>query len=167
MVKCLRQSIQEFLKTRLDLSMRSKSNRSLSLLVFDKRRKPKYPEKKPLGASERTNNKLKTNIWRRRWDLNPGHIDGSECLHHCATLAWPRIGPPLSLLLFPVGWLHWWELIASSLRHSFSPLSDYAPTALPWEASALTPAPLLLPLIRLCRSPTTPFPTALSSRMDF
>ena len=93
MVKCLRQSIQEFLKTRLDLSMRSKSNRSLSLLVFDKRRKPKYPEKKPLGASERTNNKLKTNIWRRRWDLNPGHIDGSECLHHCATCVTPDRTP--------------------------------------------------------------------------
>ena len=32
------------------------------------------PGEKPLGAKERTNNKL--NIWLRRRDLNPGHIGG-------------------------------------------------------------------------------------------
>ena len=29
---------------------------------------------KPLEAKERTNNKRKSLIWRRRRDLNPGHI---------------------------------------------------------------------------------------------
>ena len=28
------------------------------MLVFEKRRNPEYPEKKPLGAEKRTNNKL-------------------------------------------------------------------------------------------------------------
>jgi len=28
------------------------------MLVFEERGKPEYPEKKPLGARERTNNKL-------------------------------------------------------------------------------------------------------------
>ena len=30
------------------------------MLVFEERRKPEYPEKKPLGAKERTNNKQPT-----------------------------------------------------------------------------------------------------------
>ena len=34
------------------------SNWNLEMLVFEKREKPEYPEKKPLGARERTNNKL-------------------------------------------------------------------------------------------------------------
>ena len=131
MVKCLRQSIQEFLRTRLDLSMRSKSNWSLSLLVFDKRRKPKYPEKKPLRASERTNNKLNTNIWCRRWDLNPGHIDGSD-----AYITAPLLRPP-----------------DRTLQIAPHPPPPPFPTALPSGMASLmgvnrfTTAPLFLPLI--------------------
>ena len=34
------------------------SNWNLEMLVFEERGKPEYPEKKPLGAKERTNNKL-------------------------------------------------------------------------------------------------------------
>ena len=30
----------------------------MEILVVEERRKPEYPEKKPLGAKERTNNKL-------------------------------------------------------------------------------------------------------------
>ena len=40
------------------MSVRSKSNKSLSLLVFEERRKPKYLEKNLLGARERSNKKL-------------------------------------------------------------------------------------------------------------
>ena len=44
--------------------------------------------KKPLGAGERTNKKLQTNIWYQFWDLNPGHIAGKRVLsplhHPCA-----------------------------------------------------------------------------------
>ena len=37
----------------------------------------------------------------------------------------PRPPFPASLLLFPVGWLHWWEASGlPSLRHSCSPWSD-------------------------------------------
>ena len=46
------------------------------------------PREKPLGARERTNKKLQTNIWCQHWDLNPGHIDGKRVLsplhHPCA-----------------------------------------------------------------------------------
>ena len=87
--------------------------------------------------------------------------------------------PHPSPLLFPVGWLHWWEASAlTSLQHFCCPRSDYvdhSPHPSPllflvgwlhwWEASGLTTAPLFLPLIRLCRSLPTPVPTALSSRV--
>ena len=36
----------------------SRSNWNLEVLVFEERRKPEYMERKPLGAKERTNNKL-------------------------------------------------------------------------------------------------------------
>ena len=38
--------------------MRSRSNWNFEELVFEERGKPEYPKKKPLGARERTNNKL-------------------------------------------------------------------------------------------------------------
>ena len=44
-----------------------------------KRVKTGVPGEKPLGAKERTNNKLNphmASIWRGRRDLNPGHIGG-------------------------------------------------------------------------------------------
>ena len=44
------------------------------------------PREKPLGARERTNNKLQTKIRCQHWDLNPGHISGKQVLsplHHC------------------------------------------------------------------------------------
>ena len=37
--------------------------------------KTRVPGEKPLGARERTDNNS-THIWRRRRDLNPGHIGG-------------------------------------------------------------------------------------------
>ena len=41
------------------------------MLVFKERGQPEYKEKKPLGAKERSNNRLV-----RRRDSNPGHISG-------------------------------------------------------------------------------------------
>ena len=43
------------------------------------------PREKPLGARERTNKKLQTNIWCQHWDSNLGHIGGKQVLsplHH-------------------------------------------------------------------------------------
>ena len=51
------------------------SNWNLKMLVFEERGKPEYPEKNLLeqGRESTTNS---THIWRRRRDLNPGHIGG-------------------------------------------------------------------------------------------
>ena len=57
------------------------------------------PGEKPLGAKERIDNKLNRHIWRRRRDLNPGHIAGRRVLsllrHPCPrqTLSWLRWKP--------------------------------------------------------------------------
>ena len=49
------------------------------MLVFEERGKPEYPEKNLLeqGREPTTNS---THIWRRRRDLNPGHIGGRPAL---------------------------------------------------------------------------------------
>ena len=81
---------------------------NLEVLVFEKRENWRTGEK-PLGARERTNNKgwwapdnkprSSTHIWRRRRDLNPGHIAGRRVLsplrHPCPrqTLSWLRWKP--------------------------------------------------------------------------
>ena len=56
------------------------------MLVFEERGKPEYLEKNPSeqGREPITNS---THIWRRRRDLNPGHIGGKQCSQHCAILA--------------------------------------------------------------------------------
>ena len=55
---------------------------------FEGAGKTREPGKKPLGSRERTNNKLNAHLWRRRRDLNPGHIGGRRVLsplhHPCA-----------------------------------------------------------------------------------
>ena len=57
------------------------------MLVFEERGKPEYPEKNLLEQGREPTTNL-THTWRRRRDLNPGHIlVGGECSHHCATLA--------------------------------------------------------------------------------
>ena len=53
------------------------SNWNLEVLVFGERAKPEYPEKNLSGQGrEPTTNS--TQIWRRRRDLNPGHIGGRQ-----------------------------------------------------------------------------------------
>ena len=66
------------------------SNWNLEMLVFDERGKPEYPEKNlwEQGREPTTNS---THIWRRRQDLNPGHIGGRRVLsplrHLCSLLS--------------------------------------------------------------------------------
>ena len=59
--------------------MRSRSNWNLEVLVFEERGKPDYPEKK-LSKQGREPTTNSTHIWRRRRDLNPGHIGGRRVL---------------------------------------------------------------------------------------
>ena len=54
----------------------------LEMLVFEERGKLEYPEKNPLGARKRTNNKLNSHM-----TPGPGIKPGTHwCSHHCATL---------------------------------------------------------------------------------
>ena len=55
------------------------SNWNLEMLVFEERGKPEYPEKNlsEQGGEPTTNS---THTWRRRRDLNPGHIGGRRAL---------------------------------------------------------------------------------------
>ena len=60
------------------------SNCNLKMLVFEERGKPEYPEKN-LSEQRRETTTNSTHIWRRRRDLNPGHIGGRRVLspvHH-------------------------------------------------------------------------------------
>ena len=61
------------------------SNRNLEMLIFEERGKPEDPEKN-LSRQEREPTTNSTHIWRRRRDLNPGHIGGRQALsplrHH-------------------------------------------------------------------------------------
>ena len=53
-------------------------------VIFEERGKPEYPEKN-LSEQGREPTTNSTHIWRRRRDLNPGHIGGRRALsplHH-------------------------------------------------------------------------------------
>ena len=53
-------------------------------LVFEKKRKPEYPERKlSEQVREPTTNSIHT--WFRHRDFNPDPIGGGECSYHCAT----------------------------------------------------------------------------------
>ena len=55
------------------------SNWKLEMCVLEERGKPKYPEKN-LSEQRREPTTNLTYIWRRRRDLNPGHIAGRRVL---------------------------------------------------------------------------------------
>ena len=80
------------------MSVCSRSNWNLEVLVFEERGKPEYPEKN-LSEQGREPTTNSTHIWRRRRDLNPGHIAGRRVLsllrHPCPrqTLSWLRWKP--------------------------------------------------------------------------
>ena len=63
------------------------SNWNLEMLVFEERGKPEYPEKN-LSEQRREPTTDSTHIWRRRRELNPGHIGGRRVLsprrHPCS-----------------------------------------------------------------------------------
>ena len=63
-------STQELLKTCLNVSVRSRSNWILEVLVFKERGKAEYLEKNLLEQGREPTANL-THIWRRRRDLNP------------------------------------------------------------------------------------------------
>ena len=69
------------------------SNWNLEMLVFEERGKPEYPEKN-LSEQRRKPTTNSTHIWRRRRDLNPGHIDGRRAL---SPLRYPLL-PPLLIM---------------------------------------------------------------------
>ena len=55
----------------------SRSNWNFGMLVFEEKEKQEYPEKKPLGARTRTNNKPNPHMTPSPGiDFNPGHIGG-------------------------------------------------------------------------------------------
>ena len=63
------------------------SNWNLEMLVFEERGKPEYPEKN-LSEQRREPTTNSTDIWRRRRELNPGHLGGRRVLsplrHPCS-----------------------------------------------------------------------------------
>ena len=71
----------------LNVSVRSRWNWNLEVLVFEERGKPDYPEKN-LSEQGREPTTNSTHIWRRRRDLKPGHIGGRRVLsplrHPCS-----------------------------------------------------------------------------------
>ena len=60
---------------------------NLKMLVFEERRKPEYQERN-LSEQRREPTTNSTHIWRRRRDLNAGHIGGRRALsplrHPCS-----------------------------------------------------------------------------------
>ena len=75
------------MRTCWNVSVRSRSNRNLEVLVFKERGKLEYPVKNLLEQG-REPTTISTHIWRRHQDLNPGHIGGRRVLsplrHPCS-----------------------------------------------------------------------------------
>ena len=71
------------------MSVRSRSNWNLKVLVFKERGKPEYLEKN-LSEQGREPTTNSTHIWCRRQDSNPGHIGERRVLsplrHPCSSL---------------------------------------------------------------------------------
>ena len=71
------------------------------MLVFEERGKPEYPEEKPLGARERTNNKLNPHI-----ASTPGYEPGPHWWEASALTTAPSLAPQsvprgLTIVLIP------------------------------------------------------------------
>ena len=62
---------------------------NLEVLVFEERGKPEYPEKN-LSEQRREPTTNSTHIWRRRRDLNLGHIGGRRALSPLRHLRAPK-----------------------------------------------------------------------------
>ena len=59
------------------------SNWNLEVFVFEERGEPEYLERN-LSKQRREPTTNSTHIWRRRCELNPGHIKGRRLIYHCA-----------------------------------------------------------------------------------
>ena len=85
------------------MSVRSRSNWNLEVLVFKERGKPEYPEKN-LSEQRREPTTNSIHIWHQRQDLNPGHIGGKPVfsLRHSGS-------PLISVLfkLYPISFALW------------------------------------------------------------
>ena len=77
------------------MSVHSRSNWNLDLLVFKDRGKPKYLEKNP-SEQRRAPTTNSTHIWLQHRDLNPGHTGGRWVL---SPLCHPCYHPLLPLLI--------------------------------------------------------------------
>jgi len=66
------------------------SNWNLEILVFEERGKPEYREEN-FSEQRREPTTKSTHIWRRRRDLNPGHIGGRRVLSPLTSLKRMRI----------------------------------------------------------------------------
>lgn len=86
---------EEFFRTRLNMSVNSRSNWNSKVLDLDERGKPEYPPKTNFSERGRQPGINSTRIWRRRRDLTTSTLAGEECCHHCSILA-----------LFPVSWVN-------------------------------------------------------------
>ena len=78
----------------------------LEMLVFEERGKPEYPEENVSGQRRKpaTNS---TNIWRRRRDLNPGHIGGRRVLSSLRYLC----APIIDYILFLASKCQNWDVV--------------------------------------------------------
>ena len=80
-------STKEFIRTRRNVSVRSRSNWNLKVSAFKEKGKPEYPDKN-LSEQRGESTTNSTHIRRRRQDSNPGHICGRRVLsplrHPCS-----------------------------------------------------------------------------------
>ena len=86
-LNCIVFTDRAFVRTHENVSVGSRSNGNLEVLVFTERGNPEYMEKNPSGQRrEQTTNS--THIWLRRWDSNSGLIGGrrvwSPLRHPCS-----------------------------------------------------------------------------------
>ena len=81
------------------------------MLVFEERGKPEYPEKN-LSEQRREPTTNSTHIWRRRRDLNPGHIGGRRAL---TPLRHPLVYQNcVKVITFYFSMVAWYLLLVSS-----------------------------------------------------
>ena len=86
-IACLPTKPKEFIWTRLNESVRSRSNWNLEMLVFEEREN-RSTQRKTSQSKGENHQQNSTHIWRRRRELNPDHIGGRRALsplrHPCS-----------------------------------------------------------------------------------
>ena len=105
------------------------SNWNLETLVFEERGKPEYAEKN-LSEQRREPTTNLTHTWRRRRDLNPGHIGGRRALsplrHPCSETK--LCDRPKVLRSCIQCFSHWWNLLhVQVIMYTWPKIADVAP----------------------------------------